>query len=49
MACCVLIGELIAFLLRLVRRDAESQTDPDVLESVTAARPAGRKGINSVR
>jgi hypothetical protein len=38
MACCVLIAYVFSQVLRLFRRDAESQTDPEVLQSVTAAR-----------
>lgn len=37
MACCVLVAYLLSRLLRVFRRDAESQADPEVLRSVTAA------------
>jgi hypothetical protein len=38
MACCVLIAYVFSQVLRLFRRDAESRTDPEVLQSVTATR-----------
>ena len=49
MACCVLIAYLFSRVLRVFRRDAESRTDPQLLRSVTVARPAERRGTNSVR
>jgi hypothetical protein len=44
MACCVLIAELVSRILRLVRRDAESRTDPELLQSVTASPVRRGKG-----
>jgi hypothetical protein len=41
MACCVLIAYVFSRVLRVFRRDAESLTDPEVLQSVTAARTTG--------
>jgi hypothetical protein len=49
MACCVLLAYVFSRVLRVFRRDAESLTDPQVLRSVTVARPAERKGISSGR
>jgi hypothetical protein len=48
MACCVLIAYVLSRILQLFRRDAESRTDPQVLQSVTIAKPAERKAFRNV-
>jgi hypothetical protein len=44
MACCVIVAEMLSRLFRMVRRDAASRTDPELLRSVTAVPPRRREG-----
>lgn len=48
MACCVLIAYVLSRVLQLFRRDAESRTDPAVLQSVTVAKPTERQELTNV-